>query len=163
MELAKRKPNRLKDYDYSQGGAYFITMCTKGMREVLWENARGVPGYSEQPQQLSQYGLAIKNEVKGIGAVYGNCIVVDKYVIMPNHIHLIILLQGDGGRRQVAPTISRIIQQFKGAVTKQIGSSLWQRSFHDHIIRNEREYQKIWQYIDENPLKWKEDCYYPKR
>ncbi|MEG1887523.1 MAG: hypothetical protein RR177_05285, partial [Oscillospiraceae bacterium] len=59
-----------------------------------------------------------------------------------------------------APTIATAINQMKGYVTKQIGISLWQKLFHDHIIRNEREYQKIWQYIDENPLKWEEDCFY---
>lgn len=60
------------------------------------------------------------------------------------------------------PTISRIIQQFKGAVTKQIGFALWQKSFHDHIIRDEREYEKIYAYIETNPLKWREDCFYGK-
>ena len=62
----------------------------------------------------------------------------------------------------VAPTISRIIQQFKGAVSKQIGFSMWQKLFYDHIIRNEQEYQKTWEYIDTNPLKWELDCYHIK-
>jgi len=53
-----------------------------------------------------------------------------------------------------------MVQGLKGAVTRQIGFSLWQRSYHDHIIRNKEDYQRIWQYIDENPLKWTEDRYY---
>ncbi len=94
MELLKRKPNRLKGYDYSQNGAYFITMCVKDRRAMR------------------------------------------------------------------APTISTVINQMKGYVTKQIGFSLWQKLFHDHIIRNEEEYRKIWEYIDTNPLKWEDDCYF---
>ena len=60
----------------------------------------------------------------------------------------------------VAPTISRIVQQIKGVVTKQIGYSIWQKLFHDHVIRGENDYLKIWQYIDDNPAKWEEDCFY---
>jgi len=82
---------------------------------------------------------------------------------MPNHIHIIIVLQcGENGRPKVAPTISRIIQQFKGSISKQIGFSIWQKLFHDHIIRNEKKYQKIWEYIDTNPLKWEDDCYFER-
>ena len=57
-------------------------------------------------------------------------------------------------------TISRVIQQMKGYATKQIGHSIWQKSFHDHIIRNDRDYQRIWAYIDTNPAKWEQDCFY---
>ena len=60
----------------------------------------------------------------------------------------------------VAPTISRIVQQFKGVVTKQIGYSIWQKLFHDHVIRGENDYLKIWQYIDNNPARWQADCFY---
>ena len=79
---------------------------------------------------------------------------------MPNHIHMILILQGDSGRAMRAPTVSTIINQMKGFVTKQIGFSIWQKLFHDHIIRNEPEYQKIQYYIDSNPLKWQEDKYF---
>lgn len=116
-------------------------------------------------QHLSEYGLIIENEINKIGGVYNLSVIIDKYVIMPNHIHLIVLLKNEceiDGRPKVAPTISRIIQQFKGSVTKQIGFSLWQKLYHDHIIRNEKDYKKIWQYIDENPAKWEEDCFYGK-
>ena len=75
---------------------------------------------------------------------------VAKHVIMPNHIHMIIVIAvNGGGRTQFAPTISRVIKQFKGSITKQIGFSLWQRSYHDHIIRDEKEYLRIAQYIQE--------------
>lgn len=86
---------------------------------------------------------------------------VDKYVIMPNHVHLIVLICTDGdGRPQAAPTLGRVLNQFKGAVTKQNGSPVWQKGYHDHIIRNAEDYLRIWEYIDTNPAKWQEDCYY---
>ncbi|MFI3325091.1 MAG: hypothetical protein R3Y35_02835 [Clostridia bacterium] len=64
------------------------------------------------------------------------------------------------GRPQVAPTISRIIQQFKGSITKQIGKSVWQKSFYDEVKKNDKHYNEVWEYIDENPLKWTLDKYY---
>lgn len=159
MELPNRKPNRLKKYDYSQKDAYFITICTKNRQKTLW-NVGASFGRPKEFPQLSEYGTIIKNEISRIGEIYDNYVTIDKFVIMPNHIHMIILLHGNNGRPKVAPTLSRIMQQFKGSVTKQMGFSLWQKLYHDHIIRNEREYQKIWRYIDTNPLKWEEDCFY---
>ncbi len=60
------------------------------------------------------------------------------------------------------PTVSRVVQQLKGVVTKQIGHCIWQKLFHDHVIRNEKDYSKIWEYIDNNPARWQEDCFYEK-
>ena len=72
---------------------------------------------------------------------------------MPDHIHMILFI--DTKRRtQFAPTISRVIKQFKGAITKKLGFSIWQKSFNDEIIRNEKAYLEIWRYIDENPVKY---------
>jgi len=83
---------------------------------------------------------------------------------MPNHMHfIIVIINTENGRTQVAPIISRIIQQFKGSISKQIGFSIWQKLFYDSIIRNENEYLRIWEYIDQNPLKWKEDSYRSKK
>ena len=62
-----------------------------------------------------------------------------------------------------SPTVSTVIGQMKRYASKQAGISLWQHSFHDHVIRGERDYQKIWAYIDENPYHWREDCFYPAR
>ena len=86
---------------------------------------------------------------------------VDHSVVMPNHIHLLLQINTDtDGRPMVAPTISIIVQQLKGVITKQIGQSVWQKLFHDHVIRSEADYLKIWEYIDNNPIKWEEDCFY---
>jgi len=75
---------------------------------------------------------------------------------------LIIVIGENLGRAMRAPTISTVINQMKGYVSKQIGYSIWQKLFHDHIIRNEADYIKIWRYIDENPINWQNDCFYPK-
>jgi REP element-mobilizing transposase RayT len=80
---------------------------------------------------------------------------------MPNHIHLII--QNDNGTMWASsPTqsISQKIKSFKTLVTKEIGHNIFQRSFHDHIIRGEKDYLKIWNYIDTNPQKWQQDCFF---
>lgn len=166
MELPKRKPNRLNGYDYGQYGAYFITICIKDRQKLLWQNDVGATSGRPIEPSLSYIGKIVDTEIAKISNVYQN-VVVEKYVIMPNHIHMIIVLQADksrrpqSGRPQVAPTtVSRIIQQFKGSISKKLGFSIWQKSYHDHIIRNETEYQKIWEYIYTNPLKWELDKYY---
>jgi putative transposase len=163
LELSKRKEIRLKDYDYSQNSAYFLTICVKDRHNLLWEqNVGAVFDRPHESPRLSDIGKIIDVEIQKIGSIYEN-VLIDKYVIMPNHIHMLVVLQcGESGRPKVAPTISRIIQQFKGSISKQLGLSIWQKLFHDHIIRKEQEYKKIWGYIDTNPLKWEEDCYYEK-
>lgn len=156
MDLPKRKNIRLNDYNYSSNGAYFITICTKNKENLLWKNvgANCVRPLDQLP--LSKIGIVIENEIYKLNTVYEN-IKVDKYQIMPNHIHLIIFIYEDSnGRTQFAPNISRIIKQFKGSITKQIGFSIWQKSFYDRIIRNEKEYQEVWNYIHNNPLKYLE-------
>ena len=95
-------------------------------------------------------------------------IFVDKYIIMPNHIHMILVLCDtdtveSGTMRASSPTaalIPGVIRSLKTLVAKECGFSFWQRSYHDHIIRNEDEYLRIWQYIYENPARWSEDIYY---
>ena len=159
-----RKPNRLKNYMYNSNGMYFITICVKDKQKILWSTDKydNVGANCVRPCdniQLSHYGLVIKNEIEKISSVYSDIVKIEKFVVMPNHIHMIVLID-TYGRTQFAPTISRIIKQFKGAVTKQIGRSIFQRSFHDHIIRNDADYLKIWNYIDTNPAKWNEDCFY---
>ena len=79
-------------------------------------------------------------------------------MIMPNHIHLLLRVCADElGRPMVAPTMSRVVQQMKGYVTKRIGHSIWQKLFFDHIIRNSKDYEEHVKYIYENPLKWQLD------
>ena len=133
-----------------------LLFVLKNKENLLWKNvgANYVRPLEQLP--LSKIGIVIENEIYKLNTVYEN-IKVDKYQIMPNHIHLIIFIYEDSnGRTQFAPTISRIIKQFKGSITKQIGFSIWQKSFYDRIIRNEKEYQEVWNYIHNNPLKYLE-------
>ncbi len=163
MELTSRKLNRLKKFDYGGNGAYFVTICVQGKHEMLWQSHVGaIINRPHEPNILSGYGLIAENAISNISQYYP-CIIVDKYVIMPNHIHMILAVhrhEDSSGRLIIAPTISTVIQQFKRYVSKQFGFSLWQKSFHDHIIRDEQEYEMIWDYIDQNPLIWAEDCYF---
>ena len=147
--LPVRKNNRLPNFDYSNAGYYFITVCVKNRHEILWDIPVGAAFGRPQSLALSEIGAKIDSEINKIEHIYDN-VKIDNYVIMPNHVHLIIRLvdmSREGGRPKAAPTISRIMNQFKGSITKQIGFSIWQKLFHDHIIRNEEDYIRIWQYM----------------
>ena len=157
MELPKRKPTRLKDFDYSQSGYYFVTICTKNKEKILCDIVG--EGLCALPSAaLSPIGEIVDKSIKYIDKIY-NGVSVDKYVIMPNHIHLIIKIERKtGGHR--GPPLQSIIGNFKSFTTHKYSDTLWQRSFHDHIIRDEKDYLKIWNYIDANPAKWEEDSFY---
>ena len=157
MNLPKRKPTRLINYDYSGEGSYFITVCTHQKQNILCDIVG--EGLCALPIiKLTPIGEAVKESIKYIACNYDN-ISVDKFVIMPNHIHLLISNQ-TGGRGDPPLQIYDIIGNFKSFTTHRYGKILWQRSFHDHIIRNEGDYLKIWNYIDTNPQKWNEDCFF---
>ncbi len=160
MTMQSRKPNRLKNYDYSSNGMYFITVCTKN-KEHYFGKIVGATIGRPSGMCLSYCGEITKTSIENIAEHYP-AVSVDKYVIMPNHIHLILLINDidNFGRPMVAPTVSTVIQQMKGYVSKQIGFSPWQKLFHDHIIRGEKDYEKIWDYIETNPAKWENDCFY---
>ncbi|MFA6947545.1 MAG: transposase [Eubacteriales bacterium] len=169
MDLPKRKRIRLEGYDYSQNGAYFITICTQN-RECLLGDI--IVGQGLCSCRLSKSGNDVKQEIENIDTHFSG-IHIDKYVIMPNHVHMILVLRRQSvlcvGRQEQSPcpTVGDIICAVKSLSTKTankndgvIGRKIWQYRFYDHIIRNEQEYQKIWEYIDTNPLKWSEDCFY---
>ena len=116
--------------------------------------------------ELSEIGKIVETEIAQIPRIF-NGIHIPCHVVMPNHVHMIIVVDKtydggsrDGGRPQVAPTVSRLIKQWKGVITKRIGFSPWQRSFHDHIIRNEMDYERIAEYIENNPANWESDCFF---
>ena len=159
MDHPKRRPNRLTNYDYSAAGAYFITICTRDRKCLLWQTV-GASIARPDAVQLSRYGQIVDQAIRQIPEHYP-VIRLDNYTVMPNHVHLLLRIDTDpDGRAMLAPTISRVVQQMKGIVTKQIGISIWQKLFHDHVVRGERDYLKIWEYIDQNPVRWKEDCFY---
>ena len=152
MDLPKRKSARIPNYDYSTPNYYFVTICT--------ENKKCIFG---KPENLNYCGKIAEACILKIPGIMPG-ILIDKYVVMPNHIHAIIVIEAnipDDCRK----SITQIIGQYKGAVTKMIRSkepnkTIWQRSFHDHIIRDQKQYELIWTYIENNPIKWEEDCFY---
>ncbi len=159
MEQPKRKPTRLKDYDYSNVGVYFVTVCVKDKKPLLWNNV-GASSARPPEYRLSACGRIVDDAIRQIPIHYPD-VNVDNYVVMPNHIHLLLSIEGNiDGRALLAPTISRVIQQMKGYVSKQIGHSIWQKLFIDHIIRNERDYIEHYTYIENNPIKWELDELY---
>ena len=158
-EWVKRKRNRLEKYDYSSAGAYFITICTTDRQNCFWNHVGATIG---RPQDvvLSPCGKIVDEAIQNISNVY-SAITVDYYVIMPNHIHILLQIHGDEyGRPMVAPTLSRVIQQMKGYVTKRIGHSIWQKLFYDHVIRDRQDYEEHVRYIMENPARWYYDELY---
>lgn len=113
---------------------------------------------------LTEYGKIADNQIKTMSSFYED-IAIDKYVIMPNHIHLLISITGSGTGSSGTPTpmneiIARFISTFKRFCNKQIGEKVWQRSYYDHMIRDDKDYRTRWQYIVENPIRWLNDKYY---
>ncbi|MFA5076246.1 MAG: transposase [Patescibacteria group bacterium] len=159
VEYRERKLNRWLGYDYSQIGQYFITICTHNKEMVFGDVING-------KMVLNEYGKIAKKCWQQIPQHYLN-IQIDIFVVMPNHLHGIIMIDDPVGTGQCpVPTmryglLSKIVNSFKNVVTKQIRSRdfhfQWQRSFHDRVIRNQWEYQKIYQYIKNNPKNWGKD------
>ena len=168
MNLPKRKPMRLKGYDYSQNGAYFITICTHN-RKCLFSNIVGAI-YELPENKLTQYGEFVE-QIIGILPDRFN-VAIPKYVVMPNHIHLIVEITNKDEKRAIHESplqyhrsvIDKIVGFLKMNVSKKIHNThsdkIWQRSYHDHIIRDEKDYHKIWEYIDTNVIRWEKDCFY---
>ena len=150
----RRKPHRLTNYDYHTPGAYFITICTKDKKNFFWHNV-GASIARPTDVVLSPCGRLAEEAILNISKHYPS-VSVDHYVVMPNHIHLLLQIHGHSH----PPSISQVIQQMKGYVTKQAGKPIWQKLFHDHVIRNQNDYNMIWYYIENNPSTWAEDCFY---
>ena len=166
MELPNRKPTRLKDFDYSSEGAYFITVCTHN-RKFLFSDTVGA--IHESPEiKFNANKTIVDNYINQLNSRFA--LKIDKYVIMPNHIHLIAIIDERSIRESTLhkrSIISNAIGYLKMNVSRDIHKNgytdkIWQRSFHDHIIRDENDYLKIWNYIDTNPQKWESDCFYVK-
>jgi len=153
-ELPVRKKQRLAGYDYSKSGYYFVTLCIKDKRELLGKINVGATAPGRPHVELTPLGECVDET---INKATKDDVRIDKYVIMPNHIHMIIAI--DAGDRGRSP-LQGIVRNIKSFVSKWAGSSPWQKSFHDHIIRDRIEYQRIWQNIHDNPALWTQDKYY---
>lgn len=162
MEGLTRKYIRLANYDYSSNGLYFITICAKKRIHYfsVGEAALGLPNV-----RLKEIGKIVNNNILKINEIY-KYVSVEKYVIMPDHVHMILFVSdydtdnnGRPGAASPTKSVNLIINGLKTISTKQIGFSVWQRSFHDHIIRSEKEFLEICGYIDNNPTNWVNDIY----
>ena len=187
MLKQNRRQIRLKNYNYSENGAYFVTICSKNKEglfgKVVGDGIPDVPLAERDDNgnvyvKLSDVGQTIQQTIKYIDEHNEN-IEIEKYVIMPNHIHLLIMIKrinekdfGTSGKP--SPTknedetraneiIPKLISSLKRYTNKQSGIDLWQRSYHDHIIRTQKDYDRISEYIDTNPIKWKFDKYYTEQ
>ncbi len=150
--LPKRKDNRLKGFDYSSCGTYFLTICAKDRRNYFGCIV-GAP-IGRPLCELSEYGKIVDESINNIEKIYTG-IRLDKYVIMPDHVHLLLTILPDKcGRPMGAPTIPTVVNQFKGYVTKRIGFSVWQKLYYDHVIRDDEDYNTKWEYIENNPMAW---------
>ncbi|MEE0929181.1 MAG: transposase [Acutalibacteraceae bacterium] len=158
MELPKRKDLRMKEYDYSENGHYFVTVCTAERKETLSSIMVG-EGLAPPEVKLTSLGKIAEEQIGALNERYGN-VTVENYVIMPDHIHLLLFIDGfDAGGASPSPTLSDIICSFKSLTARlykklHTADKIWQRSFYDHVIRNEKDYHKHFNYIEDNPVSW---------
>lgn len=174
--MRERKKNRLRDYDYSKSGYYFITVCTQNREDWFGAIKSGIMHLSEFGEVARSFWLEISEHFKEIRT--------DEFSVMPNHLHGILIIErkmvGNAYMRsnqkntymrsnqrnaymhslqdKTKMLLSKVIQQYKASVTHKIkdlqNGFQWQRSFYDHVIRNEGELFRIREYIQNNPLKW---------
>ena len=172
-KLPRRKNIRLKNYDYSQAGYYFVTICTQDRQKLFGEILNSKLILNDRGEMIIKWIYQLGNKFPRI--------LIDKYIIMPNHIHCIIIVGADpcvcpknnheeGGH--VGPPLPEIVQWFKTMTTNEyikgvkneiyppFNKRIWQRNYYDRIIRNKQEYKKIYEYIETNTLKWEDDKYY---
>ena len=152
MTFYSRKSPRIPNFDYSGDYYYFVTVCTHNRRCLFGE-----------PECLNGWGQIARKQILQIEDHYNN-VKVDQYVVMPNHIHMILVI-GCGVKAENNPDLQQIMAQLKSGISREIHKSgteitVWQRSFHDHVIRGQADYEKIWLYIQANPQMWDKDCFY---
>ena len=180
-ELKKRKTPRYQSFDYNSSGVYFITICTQNRRCILSHIVgTGVPDCTQI--ELTKYGPIADKYIKQLKDFY-NHLSVEEYVIMPNHIHLLLWVKenkyaiengqsrtpvADGQSRTPVPTnieransaCSQFVSTFKRFCNKEYGENIWQARFYDHIIHNREDYEEHVKYMYENPLRWYYDELY---
>ena len=180
-ELKKRKTPRYQSFDYNSVGVYFITICTQNRQSILSRivgtgvlDCPSETGVLDCPQpELTRYGEIADKYIKQLNDFYEH-LSVEKYVIMPNHIHLLLWVKENknaienGQSRTPVPTnieransaCSQFVSTFKRFCNKEYGENIWQARFNDHVIRNREDYEKHVKYIYENPIRWYYDELY---
>ena len=163
-ELPERKNIRLRNYNYSQTGMYFVTICCKN-KEHLLGTVVGTDALVRPPYvELSEEGKIVENCIQTAGQIYSN-VNVDSYVVMPNHTHVIFeFYTPDSTDGRGRPSLHQVVQGIKSVSTRKCRKyghiTIWQERFYDHIIRGEQDYMQIREYIDNNPARWVKDAYY---
>ena len=156
-----RRSIRLPSYDYSRAGAYFVTLCIQGRECLLGEVVN-------EGVELSDMGHFVKEAWEGLAMQY-SYVELDEYVVMPNHLHGVIVISSETPSVTERKSLGRVIGAFKTISTKQInsmrsisGQSIWQRSYYEHIIRNDGELNRVREYVMNNPMQWHLDTENPK-
>ena len=169
-KLPMRKRTRLKEYDYSQAGSYFVTLCIEDGSNLLGNVVVGSGFHARPHVELSTLGISVQKTIEYIHS-NDKKVEIPSYVIMPNHVHMLINLNNANAIVSTvghgSPTLQSVVGRIKSYTTKQWNEmcntkykTFWQDSFHDHIIREESDYLLHWQYFENNPSKWAEDRYY---
>ncbi|STZ76748.1 transposase [Bergeriella denitrificans] len=154
-QYPKRRIIRLQNYDYAQSGYYFVTICAHNRHNLFGQIENG----EMKPNQTGKMVMVVLSELNG---KFPGCYIEDS-VLMPNHLHFIWV--NESGHTD----LTAAVKWFKGKSTslflkaaKAVGAdgTLWQRSFYDHVIRNESTHERIREYIRNNPLQWELDRFY---
>ena len=167
-ELPKRKHPRLDNYDYSSTGAYFVTICTQNRRCVLSRIVgRGLAPAETTAIEYTSLGEIAEKQLFLLADRYPY-LTIDQYVIMPNHIHAILILNGETAGASPRPTLTDIVCTYKSLTTRECKKNgfrekLFQTSFYEHIIRSREDYEEIVKYIYENPIRWYYDELYTEK
>ena len=169
MNNPKRKTIRLKQYNYSENGAYHIVICSKDKAKIF-SKVIGGDLFHPPGVQLTEYGRIVDKYINSTNRIQG--VSVDKYIIMPNHIHMILIIdKGFGKPRASCPTVKSALQRSHELIPRAVASlkklvnleakgNLFQDRYYDRVIRNHKEYLETYQYIENNPANWKYDKYY---
>ena len=169
VKLPERKTIRKRGCDYNSRGVYFLTICTLNRRCIL-SRIIGIASpdgmyLDDTIVELTDFGKIADKYIKQIGDFYEDMF-IDQYVIMPNHIHIMLRYTGGGPSGTPVPTdiknsvVSRFVSTFKRFCNKEYGENIWQPRFHDHIIRDNDDYVRCRNYIFENPREWRLDELY---
>ena len=167
-ELPRRKHPRLSNYNYSSAGAYFVTICTQNRICILSRIVgRGLAPAEKNVIEYTQVGQVAEKQLFLLEERYSS-LKIDRYVIMPNHIHIIMMLGKESAGASPRPTIMDIICTYKSLTTKEcrklgFEEKLFQPSFYEHIIRGREDYDEIVKYIYENPRAWYLDELYSEK
>ncbi len=156
----QRRPTRLAGYDYNTPGVYFLTICTKE-RKCILSRIVGTGVLDGPKVELLPYGIIAEKYIQQLGDFY-TYISVESYVIMPNHIHILLGISEKGPPGTSVPTlqnsvVSHFVSTFKRFCNKEYGKNIWQARSYDHIIRDQADFDKHLRYIAENPFGWQKD------